>query len=298
MKNIDISVVIGSFNQAKVLEKVLNAFNQQNTSISFEVIVCDSGSTDGSHELFKNFQANFIFRSFIKENQGKAAARNLGIEKASAPIVLITDSDMIPDPSLISSHYQAHKQIKQPACFEGCTYNLTHYHYPIIPSNTFPYIRKQPKAFSKVGWHYFLTGNVSAPTDLLRQNNAFDEHFSNYGWEDLELGYRIIKKEKNPLYYLPQAINYHYHVISKQDDITRCKLKGESAKLFLQKHPELKQFLGIHSLSHLGHSINKNFPGFFQWFYTKGLKAKTNVLRDFSFWYCRESQYWEGLFSA
>lgn len=297
MNSPKISVVIGSYNQKKVLKKVLEGFNKQKCSIGFEVLVCDSGSTDGSHELFNSFSTNFKFRPYIKENQGKAAARNLGIQNANAPIILITDSDMIPHENLIETHYRAHQKIKHPACFEGCTYNLSHYHFPVYKQNTFPYISSQPKSFQKVNWFHFLTGNISIPTDLIRGAKGFDENFSNYGWEDLELGYRLVKKEKVALYYLPLAKNYHYHIISKNDDISRCQLKGESAKIFIEKHPELKVELGIHPLSKSAYLFNKKYPDFLKWVTLKGLKSSSQKIRSLSLWYAKESKYWEGLFN-
>ena len=89
---------------------------------------------------------------------------------------------------------------------------------------------------------------MSFPKSVFEQFNGFDESFKSYGWEDLELGYRL-SLANVPLKYLPSAINYHYHVISKEDEITRCISKGESAKRFVAKHPKLKWFLGLNPIS-------------------------------------------------
>ena len=92
-----ISVVMGSFNQQPILKKVLDGYNEQQTSLPFEVIVVDSSSTDGTSALFESFQANFQFTPIVQENKGKAAARNRGVRDAKSEIIVITDSDMIPD---------------------------------------------------------------------------------------------------------------------------------------------------------------------------------------------------------
>ena len=91
-------------------------------------------------------------------------------------------------------------------------------------------------------WKYFFSKS------LFNSYGGFDESFQSYGWEDLELGYRM-SLDKVPLVYLPSAINYHYHVISKEEDIRRCVSKGQSAQRFYKKHPKLKWFLGLNPLS-------------------------------------------------
>ena len=78
---------------------------------------------------------------------------------------------------------------------------------------------KDPKSGSKLGWYYFLTGNISFPKALFMQENGFNEVFMSYGWEDIELGYRLEQK-KVPLRYLKSAVNYHYHVISKKKKLS------------------------------------------------------------------------------
>ena len=82
------------------------------------------------------------------------------------------------------------------------------------------HIQKKIKDGAKLGWYYFLTGNVSFPKSWFEKEGGFSEDFQNYGWEDLELGYRFSQK-KYPHYYLKKAVNYHYHVISEEEEIKR-----------------------------------------------------------------------------
>ncbi len=84
------------------------------------------------------------------------------------------------------------------------------------------------------------------PTALFQEACGFDERFDGYGWEDIELGYRLVEQKKIPLYYLPEAVNYHYHVLSDAEEIRRCEPKGASAVVLLRMHPELRNFLGLH----------------------------------------------------
>jgi GT2 family glycosyltransferase len=93
----DISVIVPVFNGATKIKKCVNALRQQKTARSYEIIVVDDGSTDRGLEQIPGNG----FRVFTQPNQGPAAARNLGVEKARGEIVLFTDADCEPQPDWI-----------------------------------------------------------------------------------------------------------------------------------------------------------------------------------------------------
>jgi glycosyltransferase involved in cell wall biosynthesis len=88
----DISVVIPVFNGGRKICRCVRALQRQRTQRAYEIIVVDDGSTDGSLQCIKG---NGV-RIFKQANQGPAAARNLGVEKARGEIVLFTDADCEP----------------------------------------------------------------------------------------------------------------------------------------------------------------------------------------------------------
>jgi dolichyl-phosphate beta-glucosyltransferase len=94
-----LSVVITQYNEKKnltekkVMEKLDNYLQQQN--YSWEVIVNDDGSTDGSYEFMKEFAAQHNQFKVIKGNHGgKAAGLLNGIKEAQGKIICTTDMDM------------------------------------------------------------------------------------------------------------------------------------------------------------------------------------------------------------
>ncbi len=85
-----VSVIIPTFNRKEVLPRALQSVLQQK-GVSFEVLVIDDGSTDGTAELIqKDFPS---VRVIQQKNQGPSAARNLGIEKSSGQWLAFLDSD-------------------------------------------------------------------------------------------------------------------------------------------------------------------------------------------------------------
>ena len=290
-----LSVILGSFNQKEVLQKVLEAFNAQTLAPEdYEIIVVDSSSTDGTAELLSTFKMTCHHNFIIQENKGKTAARNRGVSEAKAPLIMITDSDMIAHPDLLKTHVDAHAASKTPACFEGVTMDMSELHWPIDQSKLSPYIKEDIKDGKKLGWWYFLTGNVSFPRAIFDAENGFDETFIGYGWEDLELGYRLSRK-KVPLYYLKNAINYHYHVITRDEEIQRNEKKGESAKVFHQIHPQLAWFLGLNPLSKLIFPSIRERGAFYSFIEKRCYRSTNKTLQGFGFWFLKEFHYMKGI---
>ena len=83
-----LSVVIPTFNRAKLLQRALESVFSQ-TVLPYEVIVVDDGSTDNTKEIVKNFPATYLYQ----KNKGVSSARNLGIKNSSGDVIAFLDSD-------------------------------------------------------------------------------------------------------------------------------------------------------------------------------------------------------------
>jgi GT2 family glycosyltransferase len=92
MDNPFVSVVIVNWNHGDFIEECLKAlFTQQ--GCSFEVIVVDNGSTDGSREWVASHRPNVHLYAF-SENQGFSKAFNYGAEQARGTFVLSLNPDV------------------------------------------------------------------------------------------------------------------------------------------------------------------------------------------------------------
>jgi len=138
-----ISVILGSYNQKATLKRVLQGYNTQTFSELFEVIVVDSSSTDGTKEMLDTFPAKFNLVGIIQKNEGKAAARNRGVDESKSDIIVITDSDMIPDSGFIEAHFRAHERASEPSCFEGLAWNMSQLHWPPKKQLLMPQVGKK-----------------------------------------------------------------------------------------------------------------------------------------------------------
>ncbi len=88
-----VSVVMPVYNARKALPGSLGSVLSQSFQ-SFEVLLCEDGSTDGSLELCREFaKQDARVRVFTQENAGPAAARNMGLPHMRGTYALFCDSD-------------------------------------------------------------------------------------------------------------------------------------------------------------------------------------------------------------
>lgn len=86
-----ISVIIPLYNKENYLPQAIKSVLEQ-TVTDFEVLVIDDGSTDGSLAVANSYTDTRLF-VYSKENQGAAATRNFGIEKAKGRLIAFLDAD-------------------------------------------------------------------------------------------------------------------------------------------------------------------------------------------------------------
>lgn len=244
--NPSVSVVLGAFQLRDKLKLVLDSLGAQSFPFDqFEVIVVDSSSTDGTLDFLKHYSSPYSLLYISVENRGKSAARNRGVAEAKGSLVIMTDADMIATPGFIAAHVEMHQRFSRPILVQGKTWVLSE---ESLPPETFrrrPYITHSVRDGQKLGFYYCLTGNLSFPRQVFLDAGGLDETFTGYGWEDIDLGFRLINKQKMTLHYAEFAVNDHFHVWSETQEWQRRYKMGQSVSGVLEKHPALKSFLGL-----------------------------------------------------
>jgi glycosyltransferase involved in cell wall biosynthesis len=282
-----ISVVIPTYNRLATLQYVIPALLAQDLPAQeFEIVVADSLSNDGTAEYLAGMatQAPYL-RHLPGPYTGRASARNAGIAAAAAPLVLFTDADIIAAPDLLTRHLARHGRPGGPRAVVGLEIQVNSYD---------EYLRKSahrsagdelhPRSRKTLDWLYFLTGNASAPRAELDRVGRFDEDFTGYGHEDLELGYRL-KHAGVPIEYEPLAVNYHWHPVPFGEQQGRMELAGKSTVRFYRKHPTLgvQAKLGMTPLSLALHDVVDRAPAI-KWWIEKNA-ARPGFARTLSFQY-------------
>ncbi|WP_447977038.1 glycosyltransferase [Candidatus Nitrospira bockiana] len=248
-----ISVVMPTFNRRAILRKTLLAYAAQTVPADHvEVIVVDDGSSDDTVAMVKRFQAPYRLRLLTQRHGGANAARNEGIRAATAPLVLMTGDDMIPEPAFLEAHLKFHERHPSDADamlgFIDWSPELSvtpFMRYITAPDGGQQFAFHEVKQ-GKADFRLFYTSNVSVKRRLLlAQPVLFDPAFTYPAYDDVELGYRLARQGMQ-LHYNPLAVVCHHHPMTPEGFAARQRKAGHMAMIFARKHPELTDsVLGI-----------------------------------------------------
>jgi glycosyltransferase involved in cell wall biosynthesis len=290
-----ISVVIPTYNRLDILTKCLRAMEDQRWQGKYEVVVVDDGSTDGTVEFLES-QPFAHVRLFRQEHGGPAAARNLGVAQAQGDTIIFIDSDLVVTPVFLEVHATTLAQHEGERVF---TYGR------VVNTSNFDHPESEPYKITDFSAAYFATGNVAIAKQWLQKAGPFDEAFSLYGWEDLELGVRL-KKLGLRLIKCPEAVGYHWHPPFSLRQIPSLIQKeyerGRMGVVFYQKHPSwdvrmMIQMTPLHQvlwgLLSLGGLLNeKTLSPFLQFLIDRGKpQLALEVARIFLNWYNVQGVY-------
>ncbi len=122
--SLQISVVIPAYNSQYLLRLCLDSLEKQSTPLSsFEVIVIDDGSHDGTMKMLAEFQKKtpLNLKSQSISNSGPATARNNGVQQAVTDWIALLDADVVADVNWIQRALELIEQFPDAAGFEGRT---------------------------------------------------------------------------------------------------------------------------------------------------------------------------------
>ena len=192
---IRVSVVIPTHQRREALRRALAALAGQTADAeSFEVIVSVDGSTDGSEEMARGFDAPYDLQVTAGPSRGRAAACNSAIELARGEVLIVLDDDMQPAPGFVERHLSNHPPGSR-LCVMGAV--------PIELDAASPHAARYARdkfndhlaRLAEPGHVFvprdFYSGNASLRTEEMRAVGGFSESFTVYGNEDIDLSLRL-----------------------------------------------------------------------------------------------------------
>eukprot|EP00240_Pyramimonas_obovata_P002085 CAMPEP_0118950294 /NCGR_PEP_ID=MMETSP1169-20130426/51118_1 /TAXON_ID=36882 /ORGANISM="Pyramimonas obovata, Strain CCMP722" /LENGTH=439 /DNA_ID=CAMNT_0006897103 /DNA_START=1 /DNA_END=1316 /DNA_ORIENTATION=+ len=243
------SVVIPTYNRLPILTKALLALENQTIDAAvgisaYEVVVVDDGSTDGTIEFLQENDAKFPHVRLIRQdvNGGPGKARNRGVLAARGEVVVFIDSDLVVTPTFLQSHAEQLDQARQQRGGDDRVFTYGR----VVNTDNFEDPTAEPFKVTDMSAAFFATGNVAISRQQLMATGTadgpFDTEFSEYGWEDLELGERL-KNRGVEIVQCPEAVGYHYHPQFTLDQVPSLirqeQQRGRNGVRFFQKHPSL-----------------------------------------------------------
>ncbi len=300
-----LSIVIPTYNRLPILQKCLCALENQQFSneiiSNYEIVLIDDGSTDKTLTWIAQNKAQLPHvKTFQQEHLGAAAARNLGIAKATGDTIIFIDSDLVVTENFLQAHSQAlvagsKKRGSDRLFTYGAVINTCNFEYPTT----------EPYKITDFSAAYFATGNVAIAKHWLEKAGMFDTQFKLYGWEDLELGVRL-KQLGLKLIKCPEAVGYHWHPPFNLEQIPNLIEKeiqrGRMGVVFYQKHPTFSvrmmiQMTILHRILwgvlSLGGLLNeKTMKPLLEWLINQGKpQLALEIARIFLNWYNVQGVY-------
>lgn len=281
-ESVDISVVIPAYNNKEYLSRVVQALaHQKVTGAAYEVIVVDDGSSDGTSEhllhLIKKQCApkNFTLLYYPRAKERKMGdfqfragrARSIGVKYAKGGVLAFLDSDILIPPNYIQHLHELHAEhghdvvqvqrlyLKKEASRSLQSYGAINGRKDVFhpEGGYWRAFFEDSRAWPEIPnyWKYACTYGLSVRTSFYQKVGGFRRAFNSYGFEDTELGYRLVKAGarffKSPLQ------TYHLWHDSDRSEFKnsfwrRRQLLGRSANIFFRHHLDLEIFEELETL--------------------------------------------------
>ncbi|MGB9940438.1 glycosyltransferase [Methanosarcina sp.] len=247
MQDIEVSVVIPTYNRSNLLRETLESlFAQTYSANKFEIIVCDDNSSDDTEEVVKglmqNSQHNLRYIKVKSKIKGPGKVRNAGINHSVGKMIGFTDDDCVVSKNWIETAVDCFKKHKEICGVSGTVTTVGD-----CKNKKFT-IARRVDILSDTG--SYVTSTTFYKKDILLEVGLFDTDMRY--WEDIELGWRV--KKKGPILFEPSIhVNHKIHCASIISYLNHLK-HIEYWVLMYSKHPEhMKDDKLI-----LGHFFNKS----------------------------------------
>lgn len=221
----DVSIIIVNYNTLKMTSECIDSVIEKTEGISYEIILVDNASSDGSKDFFSNDKrVRYIYND---ENLGFGRANNKGIEIAQGRNILFLNPDTLLRNNavkILSEYLDSHDEVG------GCGGNL------FLPDGTpgTSFNRSQPSIAEEFNFFFdnrlfdilygknrsfnhtlrplevgFITGaDLMVKRSVLDETGAFNPAFHLY-YEETELCMRIHRSGKS-LVSVPDAEITHF----------------------------------------------------------------------------------------
>lgn len=215
----DVSIIIVNYNTKDLLKECIDSIYEQTKEITFEIIVSDNGSSDGSIEMLKNYFPSVIIIE-NNANLGFGAANNRGLKIAHGKYIFYLNSDTVLLNNAVKCFFDFWEQASDKDSIGAIGANLLNENGEIIHSyGFFPSYKNEikrlinsyisillnyllhffNKQIHKKSYHinaYFGDVDFITGADLFLKNDknaCFDERFFLY-FEETDLQFQLSKK--------------------------------------------------------------------------------------------------------
>ena len=200
------SVILLSFNQAPALRRALTALEQSTPRESFEIVVVDCASTDGSASVDAEFPAVNMLR--LPHHMGAARALNIAVRTAKAESVLFLSPDVEVQANTVILLADALDAETETVAVCPQLTGATHIYGLPDPANVARVPATPDLSSPNPVVEYATLDAVMVRKSFIVAMNYFDQRYGHY-WVDAELAMQIRRAGKKIRLYPAIKATYH-----------------------------------------------------------------------------------------
>ena len=241
----ELTVVIPTRGRPGLLDRLMRRLETQVGPPAFEVVVVADATEEHFGRVAEVVQRSGLDSSVLQADRpGASAARNRGWRQARAPLVLFLGDDILPEPHLLAEHmsWQRRHPAEHVAVLGRVRWadeiRVTPFMRWLDEGIQFDYGRMEG---TDAGWGRFYTANASIKRSLVERAGGFDEERLPFGYEDLDLAYRL-RPFGFRLLYNRAAVAEHVHVMTVEQWKPRAARIALSEREFVRLHPEVPPY--------------------------------------------------------
>jgi GT2 family glycosyltransferase len=236
-----ISVVIPTIGRRDSVLRALAALALQDIPPEeFEVVVSVDGPSVETVRSLETYSAPYALHVVTGPRRGRAGACNAALERAKGDVLVILDDDMEPAPGCLRMH-AAHHIGDARVCVMGgvpiradrTSSSATRF----MASKFDRHLAKLARPGHEFALRDFYSGNTSLRRDVLVDAGGFDEAYTLYGNEDLDLSLRL-RAAGVRLIYDGGALAYQHYEKDLRALVRDTVEKGRTAVQLARAHPD------------------------------------------------------------
>jgi glycosyltransferase involved in cell wall biosynthesis len=247
---IDLTIVIPTFNRAALLHGLLRHLSVQSWECAcFEIIVCDSGSSDETAAVVEQFDKMLNIRLLQTENS-LAMKRNDGMRAASSDFVVFLDDDCWPESNFVETYVYLKRENVRNVAYCG------EVRFPeewVSTSNYYRFRDSLHPAFPMKNPNVEFKNIVCMNMGVWKQEfcdaiGGFDEEFIGYGCEDIDTGVRLTRAGFALRMVGPRILHYEGSSSISQYMVKIHRASRDGMSTFLQRQPVAAKMLLVSRL--------------------------------------------------
>lgn len=240
----EIAVIVPTRDRRDLLLRKLASVEAQETAATFEVIVADDASVDGTAEAVAQRRWKIPVKLVLAPGRGAGEARNLAVAASKAPVLFFSDDDCILAPDCIEALRRAAKRWPGDIIVGHLT-DVRIAGSDLVPTGTGTVLGRSP--LGGIFWTNLRGAHTAAPRDPFLAIGGFRDVGAAYGFEDLDLGYRAHRHGLR-LRYAPGMRCWHVAPTERAEVHGKSRQIGRmSARMARQyRDPWAALLLGVH----------------------------------------------------